>query len=88
MTDTEPTEEWIANEQIFQIELPEDKQDLELEYILNETLASPQNIGEAISKCLSLGLEGLIPEAEVEAVEDSFQDNVESKQKDASTLKK
>lgn len=77
-TDTIPTTKWIDNEKEFGIKLPENEQDLEIEYILNELLASPLNIGMAVSKVIALGLEGFVPDLEVEATEDSFQSDVDA----------
>ncbi len=77
VTDFEPTEEWLEQERKLGIELPEDKDDLKLEYLYDEILVSPKNVGLATSRPLVLGDEGVITNVEVEAVEDTFQGNVE-----------
>ncbi len=77
VTDIEPTEEWLEQERKLGIELSKDKDDLKLEYLYDEILISPKNVGLATSRPLVLGDEGAITDVEVEAVEDTFQGNVE-----------
>jgi len=82
ITDITPTEEWIKEEKALDTELPENEDDLKLEYLYDEILVSERNIGEAVAKPLALGLEGTISDMEVEAIEDTFRGDMESRQKE------
>lgn len=78
ITDFLPTQEWLDEEKELGTVLPENEQDLRLEYLYDEILVSVRNIGDALARPLILGLEGAVSDLEVSAIEDTFRGDMES----------
>lgn len=75
--DCEVDPEWIEEQQWLGIDLPEDKRDLKVQYIMTGLLKTAYDVKKAIAEIMKLSMKGADPAA-IKAAEDTFLSQVEA----------
>lgn len=73
----EVDEEWIAEQKWLELDLPEDRRDLKVQYIMTEILPTAYDIKKALIDIMKLSSKGADPQA-IKAAEDTFLSTVEA----------
>lgn len=72
--DKTPTPEWVKEQEQWGVELPTDPQQLALEYIQDQVLETVGDLVQALGKIMTINLQGLKTNEEVDAFEATFRD--------------